>query len=215
MKYKENNHLRTKLEQPPSVNNNIEQYTTAWITVLKVHPHQPTSAREINWTPDETKLLVELYRDNVKYLICDFSSPGTSHRGRLDAWDPISAYPSADRTVKECQKRWQTVQSLSRTKIPRYNEATNKTGKNFVFLEKMVILYTHPDRRTLRNVFSHPTPKLPFGVVNIQIYLMSSIVNYQLGQLWLEIPNSIQARILLSLDIFFLCRPTEAFSHSR
>ena len=97
----------------------------------------PSSAHKrtgkINWTPDETKLLVELYRDNVKYLICDFSSPGTSHRGRLDAWDPISAYPSADRTVKECQKRWQTLQSLSRTKIARYNEAANKTGKNFAF----------------------------------------------------------------------------------
>ena len=94
--------------------------------------------RKMNWSPDETKFLVELYRENVKYLKCEFASPGTSHRGRLDAWDRIAAslhtaYPSADRTVKECQKRWQTIQSLSSSKIARYNEAANKTGKNFAF----------------------------------------------------------------------------------
>lgn len=93
-------------------------------------------SRKVNWCADETKYLVELYRENVKLLKGDFSSPGCTNRGKIDAWDRISralheAFPAADRTVKECQKRWQTVQSLSKMKIARYNEELNKTGKNF------------------------------------------------------------------------------------
>ena len=117
--------------------------------------------RKMNWSSDETKFLVELYRENVKYLKCEFASPGTSHRGRLDAWDRIAAslhtaYPSADRTVKECQKRWQTIQSLGQKLLVTTRQLI-KQVRILLFLEKVVILYTHPDRCTLRNVFSHPT----------------------------------------------------------
>lgn len=92
--------------------------------------------RKLNWAPDETKFLVELYREHARMLKGDFSSPGCTHRGKLDAWDTIAArlheaFPLGNRSVKECQKRWQTVQSLSKSKIARHNEAINKTGKNF------------------------------------------------------------------------------------
>ncbi|KAK3887403.1 hypothetical protein Pcinc_008519 [Petrolisthes cinctipes] len=54
-------------------------------------------------------------------------------QGKLDAWDSIAnqlheAYPDSDRTVKECQKRWQTIQSAAKTRITRYNQALIGTG---------------------------------------------------------------------------------------
>lgn len=96
-------------------------------------------SRKVNWTPDETKFLVELYRENAKFLKGDFSSPGCTNRGKIDAWARIAAslheaFPGGNRSVKDCQKRWQAVQSLSKTKIARYNEQMNKTGKNLAVL---------------------------------------------------------------------------------
>ncbi|KAK3885493.1 hypothetical protein Pcinc_010304 [Petrolisthes cinctipes] len=72
-------------------------------------------------------------RRQIQYLRSDFSSPGCTHRGKLDAWDSIAnqlheAYPDSDRTVKECQKRWQTIQSAAKTRIARYNQALTGTG---------------------------------------------------------------------------------------
>ncbi|KAK4325673.1 hypothetical protein Pmani_003766 [Petrolisthes manimaculis] len=89
--------------------------------------------RKGNWSPDETKYLVQLYKENAVYLRSDFSSPGCTHRGKLDAWDSITnqlheAYPDSNRTVKECQKRWQTIQSAAKTRIARFNEALTGTG---------------------------------------------------------------------------------------
>ncbi|KAK3869047.1 hypothetical protein Pcinc_025615 [Petrolisthes cinctipes] len=90
--------------------------------------------RKGNWSPDETKYLVQLYKENAVYLRSDFSSPGCTHRGKLDAWDSIAkqlheAYPADSyRTVKECQKRWQTIQSAAKPRIARYNQALTGTG---------------------------------------------------------------------------------------
>lgn len=70
--------------------------------------------RKVNCSPDETKFLIELYRDNAKFLKCDFSSPGCTNRGKIDVWDHIArtlheVFPGVNCTIKECQKGWQTV----------------------------------------------------------------------------------------------------------
>ncbi|KAK4329425.1 hypothetical protein Pmani_000183 [Petrolisthes manimaculis] len=90
-------------------------------------------SRKGNWSPDETKYLVQLYKANSVYLQSDFSSPACTHRGKLYAWESITnqlheAYPDSNCTVKECQKRWQTIQSAAKTRITRYNQALTGTG---------------------------------------------------------------------------------------
>ncbi|KAK4316716.1 hypothetical protein Pmani_012149 [Petrolisthes manimaculis] len=92
-------------------------------------------SRKGNWSPDETKYLVQLCKANSVYLRSDFSSPACTHREKLNAWDSITnqlheAYPDSNRTVKECQKRWQTIQSAAKTRIARYNQALTGTDKN-------------------------------------------------------------------------------------
>lgn len=91
--------------------------------------------RKVNWSPEETKFLVEQYKKNIRYLKGDFPLPGCTSREKIYAWERIAtslhkAFPAANRSVKECQKRWQTVQAQTRARLARYKKAVNGTGKN-------------------------------------------------------------------------------------
>ncbi|KAK3895935.1 hypothetical protein Pcinc_000319 [Petrolisthes cinctipes] len=88
--------------------------------------------RKGNWSRDETKLLLELYQENATVLKASFSS-GITSRQKQTTWQNMASqlhevFPANVRTVKECQKRWQTVQSAAKANLSRHNEAMRGTG---------------------------------------------------------------------------------------
>lgn len=88
--------------------------------------------RKGNWSHDETKFLLELYQENSTVLKASFSS-GITSRHKQTAWQKIASklqevFPANVRTVKECQKRWQTVQCAAKANLSRHNEGMRGTG---------------------------------------------------------------------------------------
>lgn len=88
--------------------------------------------RKKNWSQEETKFLLEQYRENVTVLKASFSS-GITSRQKQGSWEKIAqkmqeVFPDKLRTVKECQKRWQTVQCAAKVNISRHNQAVRGTG---------------------------------------------------------------------------------------
>lgn len=99
----------------------------------------PRRTRKPNWTSEETMFLLRLYQEHVSLLTASFSQAGTSHKKKQEAWATIAsqlheAFPSVLRSEKDCQKRWQLIQTAAKPNIKRYNEAMRGTGKaNFTF----------------------------------------------------------------------------------
>lgn len=98
----------------------------------------PKRSRKPNWTAEESKYLLELYKENVQTLRSDFSVQGCTHQTKKMAWDTIrhslqQAFPEGQRTVKECQKRWHTILMNSRPKLSKVKGDFTSTGKQFDF----------------------------------------------------------------------------------
>ncbi|KAK3867054.1 hypothetical protein Pcinc_027454 [Petrolisthes cinctipes] len=89
--------------------------------------------RKTNWSPDETKYLVELYKEHANLLKGSFNTAGVTHKAKQEAWEHIAShlhesYSDGKRTVKDCQKRWQSVQSDAKARIAKYKQAVKGTG---------------------------------------------------------------------------------------
>ncbi|KAK3875622.1 hypothetical protein Pcinc_019510 [Petrolisthes cinctipes] len=89
--------------------------------------------RKTNWSPDETKYLVELYKEHANLLKGSFNTAGVTHKAKQEAWEHIAShlhesYSDGKRTVKDCQKRWPSVQSDAKARIAKYKQAVKGTG---------------------------------------------------------------------------------------
>ena len=95
--------------------------------------------RKENWGQDEIHLLVQSYGVEKDILRGDFASPGVSAKAKRDAWlrmaDRLAGeYPTGQRSVKDCQKKWQLILSISRRNISKFKNATAATGKKVLYI---------------------------------------------------------------------------------
>lgn len=107
----------------------------------------PKRPRKPNWTHPESVRLLEVYREKQPVLNRSFKD-GVTFKKKQEAWLAITmelneSFPEANRTVKECQKRYQTLQMTAKPKIKKYNEAHSKTGKNIFHNVFSIQVLTH------------------------------------------------------------------------
>ena len=100
--------------------------------------------RKQNWLPDETMCLVLAYKENQAMLRGSFTGHKCTNKGRQEAWLSVirtleASFPGRDRTIRDCQKRWQTIQSHSKARIGEYNKAVAATGKNVINTTRALI----------------------------------------------------------------------------
>ena len=109
----------------------IANPTSTMDTVQEETPKKRT--RKANWTPDETLHLVQLYADNSTILRSNFSQPGCTKAAKKELWNSIATqvtqFAGVERSAKECQKRYQTVQSEARARLADRKQHMNATGK--------------------------------------------------------------------------------------
>lgn len=90
-------------------------------------------SRKANWSAEDTLLLVQMYQQHSKVFRSSFDQLGSSKKSKTSAWLTISQAVSEQsgipRNIRDCQKRWQTVQSESRKRLAKHKEALTGTGK--------------------------------------------------------------------------------------
>lgn len=79
--------------------------------------------RRPNWTEQECLLLTQLIQDK-KAVIRGKCSTGVSTQAKRQAWEEITqavntAFPQIQRTVSDCNKKWENLLAKSREEIKR------------------------------------------------------------------------------------------------
>ena len=88
-----------------------------------------------NWSMEETFSLVLLYKVKAAIIRGSFSANGCTADAEAKAWQDIcsalaEAHPAGLRSIKECQRRWQTVQSVARANISAFIQEQARTDKS-------------------------------------------------------------------------------------
>ena len=100
--------------------------------------------------------MAQCVKEYDKLLSGSFNQDGCTYKNKQAAWKTISedlhaAFPQVLRTEKDCQKRWQAIQSSAKPRIAKFNEAQSATGKDgfivlsgliFVIITEIWVLYT-------------------------------------------------------------------------
>lgn len=94
--------------------------------------------RRPNWTDQECLLLAQLMQDK-KAIIRGKCSTGVSTQDKRQAWEEIAqvinnTFPQIQRTVSDCNKKWENLLAKSREEIKRQKrqEGTGKDSLLFV-----------------------------------------------------------------------------------
>lgn len=82
-----------------------------------------TRKRRPNWTDQECLLLAQLMQEK-KNIIRGKCSTGISIQDKRQAWEEIAqaintAFPQIQRTVSDCNKKWENLLAKSREEIKR------------------------------------------------------------------------------------------------
>lgn len=88
--------------------------------------------RRPNWTDQECLLLAQLMQDK-KAIIRGKCSTGVSTQDKRQAWEEIAqvinrTFPQIQRTVSDCNKKWENLLAKSREEIKR-QKRQERTGK--------------------------------------------------------------------------------------
>ena len=87
--------------------------------------------RKDNWVVEETIELAKLYQEHSEVIKGDFTK--CTAKDKAAAWQDIvarltAAFPRG-RTIKDCQKKWQSIQSAAKMRISSYRRELAATGK--------------------------------------------------------------------------------------
>ncbi|KAK3869769.1 hypothetical protein Pcinc_024943, partial [Petrolisthes cinctipes] len=93
-----------------------------------------------------------------------FNTAGVTHKAKQEAWEHIAShlhesYSDGKRTVKDCQKRWQSVQSDAKSKdcqIQTGSERNRPANENLA-LPSGMITKQHVESVTAMTNPTHPT----------------------------------------------------------
>ncbi len=87
--------------------------------------------RKDNWAQEEMLLLAQLFQERKALIKGDFSV--CNARGKAAAWqailDRLTEAFLRGRTIKDCQKKWQSLQSSAKRNLSANKRALTATGK--------------------------------------------------------------------------------------
>lgn len=97
-----------------------------------------TRKRRPNWTDQECLLLAQLMQER-KDIIRGKCSTGVLIMDKRQAWEEIaqhinSAFPQIQRTVSDCNKKWENLLAKSREEIKRQRRQAGTGEENFQFI---------------------------------------------------------------------------------
>jgi len=94
----------------------------------------PSRRRRPNWTDQESLLLAQLIQER-KEIVRGKNSTGVSIQDKRHAWEEIvqtinDAFPQGQRTVSDCNKKWENLLTKAREDIKRQKRQTVKGEEN-------------------------------------------------------------------------------------
>ncbi|XP_008282716.1 uncharacterized protein LOC103359252 [Stegastes partitus] len=97
---------------------------------LQVLEEMPSKKRRPNWTDQESLLLAQLMQER-KNVVRGKYSTGVSIQDKRHAWEEIAqtinvAFPQVQRTVSDCNKKWENLLAKAKEEIKRQKRQADK-----------------------------------------------------------------------------------------